>query len=373
MQARKFLFYTHALAGGGAERVFAILASEFARRGHETLFAVDFDAPENRDFLDPRVRLVTLPAGHPRAVIALARLMRAERPEVSFSGIGVSNLKHMLASLLAGRQRRAILSYHGFFASEPQFLSRLGNRLTPLLTRLCGRAVAVSDGLRAALVDAHGASPARTVRIYNPVDALDPPEGLSRAALAARPPVVLFVGRMAPDKDLGTLLAAFARLTHPEARLEIVGDGPERPHFEAEAARLGLGGRVRFLGYQRNPGPAYRGARVFALASRRESFGNVVAEALAHGLAVVSTASAGPSEILAGGRFGALVPIGDAPALARALDSALADPGDPAPRMVRAADFTVARAADAYLALAETVIAEAEGAPGASCGAEDAG
>jgi glycosyltransferase involved in cell wall biosynthesis len=356
MHPRKFLFYMHALAGGGAERVFAILASEFARRGHEVLFAVDFDAPENRGFLDQSIRLVTLPRGHAGAVVALARLLRREKPDVSLSGIGVSNLKHMIAALMAGRHRRAIISFHGFFPSEPQFLSRIGNHLTPLLTRLCGGAVAVSDALADTLVRKHGASPARTMRIYNPVDPLEAPQSLSREALKGRDPVILFVGRMAPDKDIGTLLGAFARVTHPGARLAIVGDGPERAGFEAQAARMGHAARITFHGYQPNPGAAYRAARVFALTSRRESFGNVVAEALAHGLPVVTTASAGPSEIIDHGRFGAIVPIGDEAAFAAALDRALADPGDPAPRIARAAEFSIDRAADAYLALAEDLI-----------------
>jgi glycosyltransferase involved in cell wall biosynthesis len=97
---------------------------------------------------------------------------------------------------------------------------------------------------------------------------------------------------------------------------------------------------------------------VLVLTSRLESFGNVVAEGLAHGLPVVSTATAGPCEILDHGRHGAIVPIGDATAVAEAIDAALADPGDPLPRMEHAALFSIERATDAYLAAAEAVIAE---------------
>lgn len=361
MPSRKYLFYMPALAGGGAERVWALLASEFARRGHEVLFAVDFAAPENTGFLDPAVRCVTLPPGHPRAVVGLAGLLRREKPDVTLSGIGVSNLKHMLAALMVGRHRRAVISFHGFFPSEPQFLSRLGNELSFLFTRLCGRAITVSDGLRAALVEKHHASAARVMRIYNPVYSAKEAAPVTRESLAARSPTVLFVGRFHADKDIPTLLAAFAKVTFPGARLEIVGDGALRPEMEALAANLGIADRVTFSGYLADPSVAYARARGLALTSKRESFGNVVAEALEHGLPVVTTATDGPSEILEHGRFGAIVPVGDADALAAALDAMLADPGDPAPRIAQAKLFAVDKATDTYLAMTEAVIREAEG------------
>lgn len=347
-----------ALAGGGAERVWAVLASAFAAAGHDVIFAVDFDRPENRAFVDPRVRLVTLHANHALAVLKLARLIRREKPDATLSGIGAANLKHGLAAFLAGRLRRAVLSYHGFFPSEPQRLSRWGNQLTPLLTRVTGRAVAVSDGLRDALLRDHGAEPRRTRRIHNPVDPLGAPEGLTGAALAEREPVVLFVGRLVADKDLPTLIEAFARVTFPGARLDIVGDGPLRAEIEARIAEKGLQDRVRLRGYLADPSEAYRAARCLVLTSRFESFGNAVAEALAHGLPVVTTAAAGPVEIVENGRFGTIVPIGDVTAIAAALDAALADPGDPAPRQAKAKQFSIENAAHAYLALIEEMIAE---------------
>ncbi|MGL5446002.1 MAG: glycosyltransferase [Rhabdaerophilum sp.] len=358
MQPRKYLFYMPALAGGGAERVWALLASAFAAAGHEVLFAVDFETPENVGFLAPAVRLVPLDRGHLKSVLKLAHLIRTERPDVTFSGIGAANLKHVLAALLAGRNRRAVVSYHGFFPSEPQKLSALGNRLTPLLTRLCGRAIAVSDGLRLTLERDHGANSNRLMRIYNPVDTLGAPDVLSLTELLARDPRVLFVGRFAPDKDLSTLLSAFAKLKTPGATLDLVGDGPLRSELEKQVQQGGLAHRVRFHGYLPNPAEIYRSARCLALSSRYESFGNVIAEAMAHGLPVVTTAAAGPMEIVDHGRFGTVVPIGDAAALADAIDRALADPGEPSPRMARGREFSIARAADAYLALAEEIIAE---------------
>lgn len=356
---RTFLFYTHAFVGGGAERVWALLASEFHRRGHRVMVAVDFDAAENRGFLDPAIRVETLGGGHASHVLRLARLIRAEKPDVTLSAIGVSNLKHMLAAILAGGNRRALISFHGFFASEPQRLSRWGNGLTWLFSRLCGRAVAVSDGLRDALILDHKAAPDRTVRIHNPVEMPSGTTAQTEADLLARPPTVLFLGRFVADKEIPTLLEAFARVKVPGARLVLAGEGPLRGEIEAKVAALGLSERIDLPGYVNNPEPLYAGARCLALSSIRESFGNVVVEALARGLAVAATDAAGPAEILEHGRYGAVVARGDVPALAAALENALVAPGDPADRITRAQTFALPEVASQYLALCEEIIAEA--------------
>ena len=92
---------------------------------------------------------------------------------------------------------------------------------------------------------------------------------------------------------------------------------------------LGVGDDVALPGYMPNPYPYMARARVFALTSAWEGFGNVLVEAMACGCPVVATdCPTGPAEILDGGRFGPLVPVGDAPALAAAIASVLANPTD---------------------------------------------
>ena len=118
----------------------------------------------------------------------------------------------------------------------------------------------------------------------------------------------------------------------------------------AMATGLGVGDDVALPGYMPNPYPYMARASVFALTSAWEGFGNVLVEAMACGCPVVATdCPTGPAEILDGGRFGPLVPVGDAPALAAAIASVLANPTDAQLLRQRADEFTIERSVDAYL------------------------
>lgn len=362
---RTLLFYAPALLDGGAERVWARLASAFAARGESVTFAVDFEATQSAPFLSRDVKLEVLPRGHFNSTRALARLIAARRPDATLSALAVANLKHAIAATLAGRPDRAILAYHGFSDSEPQLLSRIGYRLTPLLTRLCAATVAVSAALRHDLIARHIVPERRVRTIYNPAAPVPFPEPLAAGALAARSKTVVALGRLVPDKDFITLLRAFARLNDRDARLVILGEGAERARLEAEAWGLGVAGQVDMPGFEFDVAARLDAARALALSSRREAFGLACVEALAHGLPVVATDCGGPAEILISPAHGTVVPVGDVEALAGALAAALAHPGDPAPRQARARAFSLDAARDRYDALIGEVIMHARSPAGA--------
>ncbi len=350
--ARKVLFYTHAFGGGGAETVFARLAAAFADGGDAVIFAADYPGPgpvQDR----PNLRHVLLGPGHAAATRTLAALLRDARPDASFSSLGSQNLKHLAAAILAGRLGRCVLGYHGFAGVEPKLLSRLSFLATPMITRLAARTICVSDALLDNIRGPWRGSPHRTLRIYNP---LAPAEPAAAAPVAKdQPPLIVGCGRLVPVKRFTDLVAALAAVEPSDARLAILGDGADRAAIAAEAVRLGLADRVDLPGHVDDPAPWYRRASCLAITSGSESFGLTAAEALAHGLPVVTTDCGGPPEILAQGRYGRIVPVGDIAAIAHALSETIARPGDAAERRKRAEVFALGTIHRAYADLTDSL------------------
>jgi glycosyltransferase involved in cell wall biosynthesis len=143
-------------------------------------------------------------------------------------------------------------------------------------------------------------------------------------------PLLLYVGRVAHEKNIDFLLHTFAELrrTRPEAMFAIAGEGPAAAHLRALVARLGLTAAVHFIGYlerQRELVDCYAAADVFIFASRTETQGLVLLEALAQGRPVVSTAHLGTASILQAG-CGARVAPEKTEAFARAIGDILDDP-----------------------------------------------
>jgi len=163
--------------------------------------------------------------------------------------------------------------------------------------------------------------------------------------------VILAVGRLVVQKDYPTLLRAFSLVRRKrQAHLLILGEGQERPRLEALVRQLGLTENVQMPGFVKNPYAYMARARLLVLSSKWEGFGNVLMEALACGTPVVSTdCKSGPGEILAEGRFGRLVPVGDAQALAAAMLETLQTPPDQAMLRQRAQDFTLEKSVKEYL------------------------
>ena len=351
---RKILLYVHGLTGGGAERVWALLASGLSRRGHDVLLATDFKATANATYIDPAVRQVVLGGGHIETIRKLARLMREEQPDINLAALSLSNLKLGMAAMLAGQLSRSVVTYHGYTDTEPQLLSRLGYFSTPLLSRLTAATVCVSDGLLDYVVNRFLSPAARTLRIYNPVVS-NASDGSTPLPLAQRPPIILASGRMISYKNFPALIRAFAKVKPMDARLRILGEGPEMNAIRKEIERLGLQARVDLLGYQPQPWVHYEEARCFVLPSAKEPFGLVLVEALAHGLPVIATDCHGPREILTEG-IGTIVAQGDEDAMAQAMSDALANPGDPAPRRRHANRFSLDAGLDQYERLFESII-----------------
>jgi glycosyltransferase involved in cell wall biosynthesis len=164
-------------------------------------------------------------------------------------------------------------------------------------------------------------------------------------------PVILSVGRLSPEKDLPMLLRAFDQVRRQrECRLIIVGEGPGRGELEALIGKLDMKECVYLAGFTENPFAYMKRAALLAFTSVAEGSGNVLIEALALGTPVVSTdCPYGPAETLAGGKYGALVPVGDDEAFARAMIETLDNPLPAAQLEEAAANYTVENSTRRYL------------------------
>lgn len=235
---------------------------------------------------------------------------------------------------------------------------RLGAHLHyGLCLRAFDRVIAVSRGVREDW--------ARTFRTGRKIDVIANPldTDLTReqAREACRIPYlagctnVLYVGRLARQKNLPCLLEAFRIAAAEEAglHLTLVGDGEERPLLERLVHDKGLESRVVFTGHEPNPYPYIAGADLLALSSDHEGLPTVLLEAMCLGVKSVSTDCPwGPAEILEGGRLGTLVPMNDPPALARGMLEGLRR-GSPSGEELRreAEKYSLAAVIPAYEAL----------------------
>jgi glycosyltransferase involved in cell wall biosynthesis len=229
----------------------------------------------------------------------------------------------------------------------------LARRFYPWADWVIGNSQGVSDDLSRMI----GLPRERIKVLYNPVVT---PEVMAKAQApldhpwfkAGAPPVVLAVGRLTKQKDFPTLLQAFARVRQNRScRLMILGEGPDRPALESLVRQQGFASDVALPGFVGNPYAYMSRASLYVLSSQWEGLPTVLIEALYCGPPVVATdCPSGPREILADGKHGALVPVGDVPALTQAMDAALAGK-TPIPTEASWQPYAVDTVVDQYLAL----------------------
>jgi len=337
------------------------LAREFARLGHEVEFVLM--RPEGEFLAEARREHSVVDLCAPRArnvVPSLARYLRHRRPDALVAAMWPLTTLAPIAARIVRFPGKVLVSEHAILSQQyAQWgkLHRLALRLSTFMGyRLASVRVGVSHGTCADMAALSRMAQERFETVHNPVrPATAPvPEELRTVNALWRTggPRILTVGNLKPVKNHALLLRAFAMLPRPEARLMLLGQGQNEAALRALAAELGIAERVIFAGFHPDPAPFYATADLFVLSSDHEGFGNVIVEALSFGLPVVSTdCPSGPAEILEGGRFGRLVPMGDAAALAGAMDAALDSPVDREALQRRAADFAPEIAARKYLDL----------------------
>ncbi len=311
--------------------------AEVATFGNSEHFTSGPDAP----------KIVRLSAARAlTSLIPLALHLRRTRPDWVISAQNFANIIAVMANLLAGRPSKVIVTERNAVSRERGTYAgllgagRLKGRVLLLLMRLiypwADRIAAnAGDGARD-LAETIGLSPSQVRVLYNPT--FDPgllEAGEAEMGNASHPflngaggALVIAVGRLAPQKDFGTLIRAFALVrAHIPCRLLILGEGPDRTALEALTRSLGVEADIAFPGFLENPHALVRRADLFVLSSLFEGLPNALIEAVALGVPCVSTdCLSGPREILLDGRGGILVPVGDPQRLAAGILESLQNP-----------------------------------------------
>ena len=246
------------------------------------------------------------------------------RGQVDVVHIQTPFIAHYAAARFARRNGLpCVATYHTFFEEYlhhyvPVLPRSIGRYLARSFTRSqCADVqalIAPSDPMRDVLLEYGVSTPIHVLPTGLPADRFNP--GIAERfrteqGIPAGRPLVTYVGRVAHEKNIEFLVKVFVevRKTVPEAMLVIAGEGPAREPLRQLVARLGLEKDVHFAGYlDRNTGllDCYAAANVFVFASRTETQGLVLLEAMAQGAPVVSTAELGTRSVLKAG-CGALV------------------------------------------------------------------
>jgi 1,2-diacylglycerol 3-alpha-glucosyltransferase len=236
----------------------------------------------------------------------------------------------------------AVATYHTFFEEYlhhyvPVLPRRLGRFLARGFTRSQCAAVqaliAPSEPMRAVLLEYGVTTPIHVLPTGLPAVCFRAGDGArfrAAAGIAPERPLVTYIGRVAYEKNIGFLVQMFRDVLKsvPQALLVIAGEGPARAALAQQVSGLGLGAHVHFAGYMERDSAlldCYAAASVFVFASRTETQGLVLLEAMAQGAPVVSTAELGTRSILQP-RCGALVVPELAPTFAAAVVRVLTEP-----------------------------------------------
>jgi len=394
--APRLALFTSALTGGGVQRSLRNLAVALVHAGHRVdLLVCHGDTAQADALARAGVNIIVLTRSRPlvgrflawRAdptgtrqlgptvlwpiktwskvdyLAALRDYLSVARPIGLLSAMTQCNLVAIWAHQLAGRPGRLVVSERNMLSSFVQrhanksrwhHLPALVARSYPAADAIVGVSRAVADDLAAC----SGLARERIVNAPNPVV-----DSALRTAAAiqsdhpwfapGQPPVILGVGRLVEQKDPVTLLRAFAQLrARRPARLMLIGDGPLSADLNTLARELGVGDDVALSGWNDNPFPAMAAAGVFVLPSRFEGLPGVLIQALACGCPAVATdCPGGSAEILAGGQYGTLVPVGDIETMAAAIEDTLDHPPDRDALRARAEDYSAEKSAACYAAL----------------------
>jgi glycosyltransferase involved in cell wall biosynthesis len=308
---------------GGAEMVALHLATRMRPLGWTPeVLALRGEGALSPRFADAGIPVTNLRVAPRHGVLRLRAAVAGWLAGADVAVVHTHNVSPLVAVAMASPRRRAFRFVHTKHG-RARATNLRGRFLTRWAARRTDALVAVSKDAFDLAVTREGYPSRRMHLVYNGID-------LPLTPARMEPPGLRLVtaARLEPIKTMTLLLEAVsvARAGGLPVELDVVGDGSERAALEEQADTLGLGGAVRFAGWQRDIGPWLQRADAFVLASRSEGLSMTVLEAMAHGLPVIATRVGGNPEVIVEGVTGTLVPHGDVAALAHAIRETLTTP-----------------------------------------------
>lgn len=366
---------------GGSEIEAQRVSQALIARGHrvQVVCAGGPPMPPVRDWVDPKGVPVRIYAGRWKGALKdvvfalrVAGMLLRRRNDYDVVYFLMQGL-HLAAGLPVSRLlRKPIVMKISGSGVVPFMNKSIFGRLELAWLRKWAHSVMVlNEGMRQEAID-HGLPPEQLLWMPNPVDtdefapASEPDHAALRSAhgIPAGASVVFYCGRLAPEKRLDSLLAAFALALKqvPQSLLVLVGDGPTRADLEQQCQRLGIQENVRFVGAV-NPAevaPWLKVADVFALVSVLEGFPCALSEAMSSGVASLVSDIPANRQLIRDGEHGLLAPVGDSAAIAAAMVRLLSDPplrmqmGQAARKSIQD-NYSTSRIADRYESLFRSV------------------
>lgn len=349
------------LHGGGAERIVVNLLKGMLGKGFDLdLVLINADGPYLSQ-VPKEVRVINFGASRAlKSIVPLSNYLRNNQPDAIISHLSEANVAAVLALKIACTKTKLVLVEHNTLSATKSKLVR-ARFVPPFMRRFYPRAdavVGVSKGVSQDLEIQLGLPKGKVSTIYNPI--VDS-ELITKAKAPLDhpwfkkgcPPVFLAVGRLTQQKDFINLIQAFALVRKQKpARLLILGEGECRGELERMVKALGISEDVSLPGFVENPYTYMYRAGGYVLSSRWEGLPTVLIEAVACGCPVVATdCPSGPKEILTGGKYGPLVPVGNTLALSNAMLQILETPLSRDVLMQRALDFSIEQGVSKYLEL----------------------
>ena len=326
----KLLFVISSLVGGGAERVITNIITHLDNKKYEISLALFEKKGSYLSQIPDYVEIYDLKKKNRysflKLILHLSRLFREIRPKAVVSFLNYTNIVVLLARFLSGGRFNLVISVRIYlsYATFHTRLSRIRYLLYKFLFNYADFIVAPSIDIKRDLEKKFNIIKRKIKIIYNPIDLkkiMKLKEEEIKELTIKKKPFLLTAGRLTKQKGYPYLLRAYSRIYKEiDEKFVILGTGKDHEKLKSLVNELGIREHVFFLGFQKNPYKFMNRASIFVLSSLWEGFPNVILEAMACGVPVISTdCPSGPREIITNGKNGILVPPADEKALAEAM------------------------------------------------------